>query len=436
MTASGRSVGIPWPLRLAYLAVGIWTAAIPPFIAVILRSKGLDPAAIGVLSAIASLAATGLVPAWGHLADVVVGRATALRIATAVAAVCAIALLLPLPVVLFAPILAVFAIGPALFIGLADSLAVGGLPAPERQYGRLRALASLSFAVGVIAAGFVYDTAGYGAVPIVSLAWGAALFLLLGWVDDSTRDATVRERAATHGGEQLAGRLGSVSRAMAIEPRLLGLLAVLTLAYTGMMGAMLFVAVRIVELGGQPSDVALSYGIAALFEIPGLVLVGWLARRIGLRVLVVLGCVVYGLAIGGWGLLPTPLAINATRVLTGVCFGALLGARVLVIARLLPDELQATGQTMVQGATFGLGNALGAAIGGVVYGAAGPTIFFAIAGGMAVVGGIGTWFVLAGDAGGVPHEERESAAASAPATGAGRMAPETQLASAEDDRHA
>ena len=236
-------------------------------------------------------------------------------------------------------------------------------------------------------------------MPIVSLAWGLVLFVLLGWVGDSTRDAAVRERAATHGGEELAGRLGSVSRAFAIEPRLIGLLSVLTLAYTGMMGAMLFVAVRIVELGGKPSDVALSYGVAALFEIPGLVLVAWLARRLGLRWVIAVGCVAYGLAIGIWGLLPTPPAINATRVLTGVCFGALLGARVLVVARLLPDELQATGQTLVQGATFGLGSALGAAIGGVLYGAAGPTVFFAIAGGMAVAGGIGAWFVLAGSVG-------------------------------------
>src|SRR5204862_408730 len=171
VTDAGKT-RIPLPLGLAYLAVGIWTAAIPPFVAVILRVKGLDPAAIGVLSAIASLVATGLVPAWGHFADVVVGRATAFRIAIVVAAGCAIALLLPLPTALFAPILAAFAIGPALFIGLADSLAVGGLPERERQYGRLRALASLSFAVGVIGAGFVYDTAGYGAVPIVSLGWG------------------------------------------------------------------------------------------------------------------------------------------------------------------------------------------------------------------------------------------------------------------------
>jgi PPP family 3-phenylpropionic acid transporter len=433
MTAPFESRGSA-TLRVTYLAVGVWTASIPPFVAVILRAKGLDPATIGILSAVASLAATGLVPAWGHLADVVVGRATSFRIAIVVAVVGSVALLLPLPIVATAPILASFAIGPALFIGLGDALAVGGLEEPERQYGRLRALASLSFSAGVIGAGFVYDAAGYAAVPLVSIASCAVLFVLLGRVQDPTRDPAVRASAATHGGDELAGRLGSISRAIAIEPRFVGFLAVLTLAYTGVMGAMLFVGIRIVELGGQPSDVALSYGVSALFEVPGLVLVGWLGARIGLRWVVVLACIAYGLTIAGWGLLPAPLAINATRILTGVCFGALLGARVLVVARLLPGELQATGQTLVQGATFGLGNALGALIGGVVYGLLGPTAFFAIAGAMAIAGGIGSWIVLRGPVG---APSRVTTAATLPAHGAASLVPDPAVAGREHgDRHA
>ena len=383
-----------------FLAIGAWTASIAPFVSVILQAHGLSTVEIGALSAVAALAAALLVPAWGHLADVVVGRTLAFRLALGVAAASAVALLLPLPAMLLAPLLASFTIYPPLFLALGDALAIGSLRAPERQYGAVRALESLSFAVGVIAAGLLYDRAGYAAVPIVAIGWALLLTGLLGPVDDPTRDPAVRERASGHGGDALSGRFGSISRAFAVQPRLWPVLGVLTVAFMGLQGSVVFVGIRIVDLGGQPSDVALTFGISSFAEIPGLMLAGWVGSRIGLRGLVVAACVIYGLCIVSWGVLPTPVAINATRLLTGVSYGALFAARVLVIARLLPSELQATGQTMLGAATSGLGTALGAILGGIVYAVFGPTAYFAAAGAMAIGGGIGAWFVLHGPVGG------------------------------------
>ena len=80
----------------------------------------------------------------------------------------------------------------------------------------------------------------------------------------------VRALAAdSHGGDAAAGRFGSVSRALAIQPLWLPVLVVFAVAYTGMLGAVVFLGIRIVELGGQPSDVALTFGIAAFAEITG-----------------------------------------------------------------------------------------------------------------------------------------------------------------------
>ncbi len=394
--AAGRT---PWTLGVLFLAIGAWTATIAPFTAVILQTRGLDTVAIGLLSALAALAATFLVPAWGHLADVLVGRGSAFRIGLVIAALAALVLLLPFPLPVFALTLAGFSIFMVLFMALGDAMAVDGLSAPERQYGSLRALSSLAFAVGVLASGFIYDAAGYVAVPVISLAGSVALLLIIGWVPDRTRDPEIRAMAGREGGDAAAGRFGSISRVLAVQPRFLAVLVVFTLAYTGLMGAMVFVTIRIVDLGGQPSDVALTFGIASFAEIPGLVFAGWIGRRIGIRWLVVLGMVVYGLCVASWGVLPSPAAINATRVVTGLCFGVLAAARVLVVARLLPEPLQATGQAMGQAATFALGNSLGGLIGGILYGGLGATAFFGIAGLMAVVGGLGAWVVLHGPVG-------------------------------------
>jgi PPP family 3-phenylpropionic acid transporter len=385
--------------RFLFLGIGTWSAAVGPFSSVMLRSHGVDTATIGLLSAFGAVAATVLVPIWGHVADVLAGRAKAFRVGLALAFVAAVALLLPLPLQVFALVLASFAVFPSVFAALGDALAVGGLRAPERQYGALRARASLSFGAGAIVAGFLYNEAGYAAVPLVSIVWSGALFYILGRVPDTTRSAGVRALAAVHGGAEAAGRFGSISRAVSVQPRLWAVLAVFTLAYAGIMGAGTFVGIRIVELGGQPSDVALTFGISSFAEIPGLVLAAWIGRRIGIRWLVCLALVGYGLCVVSWGILPSPITINATRIATGLTFGTLIAARVLVIARLLPTELQATGQTMLQAATFGLGTALGSIVGGALYGAIGPMGFFVVAGGLCIGGGIGAWIVLYGPVG-------------------------------------
>ncbi len=307
----------PWTLRLLFLASGAWVAAVAPFIVVILRSRGLDTVTIGLLSALSALAAAVMVPAWGHLADVLVGRAYAFRLGLGLAIGSSLVVMLPVPLPVFAFTMALFSVLPILFLSLGDALAVNALSAPERQYGPLRALASLSFAVGVIVAGFLYDAAGYDAVPFVALVWSVSLLVLLRWVPDRTRDPRIRAIAGREGGDLAAGRFGSISRVLSVQPRFLAVLAVLTLAYTGLQGSMVFLPIRIVELGGKPSDVALTYGIASFAEIPGLMLVGWAGRRIGIRWLVVLTLAAYGLCILSWGVLATPLAINATRVVTG-----------------------------------------------------------------------------------------------------------------------
>jgi len=77
-----------------------------------------------------------------------------------------------------------------------------------------------------------------------------------------------------------------------------------------------------------------------------------------------------------------------------------MAARVLIVPRLLPQSLLATGQVVFQAATIGFGTVIGSVIGGVAYAALGPTAFFAAAGAVAIVGAAGAWFVLAGDVGG------------------------------------
>lgn len=380
------------------MVIGCSTASISPFVPVILKERGLAPSTIGLALALAALLTTVAVPFWGHVADVTLGRARAYRVGLLVAAGSAVGLLLDLPLVVIVALVASFTIYASLFLGLSDALAVAELPAPERQYGALRAHASLSFTVALVLIGFLYSWAGYGVAPGVFLVCAGSAFVLVGRVRDRTA-GPVKASARKVAGEP-SGRLGSIGRAFSVQPRLWIVLSVFALAFAGMQAGLAFIGIRIVELGGRPSDVALSFALSALTEIPGLMAAGWMGRRLGLRWLFAISLVLYGICITSWGILPSAIAINATRLVTGVGFGSLTAARVLIVPRLLPEGLQATGQFLVMASTTGLGAVLGSVVGGVAYETIGPTAFFIGAGGLAMAGGVASWFVLAGSVGG------------------------------------
>ena len=415
-TRDGVRLATPWTLHAIYTAIGLSTASLVTFVPVILKARGLDPAAIGLVASLAALLSTLVVPLWGHLADAVVGQIRAFRIGLILSSAAAVGLLLDLPLVLIAALLATFTIYASLFIGLADSLAVTVLPDPERQYGICRAHASLSYTVGITIVGFLYTWAGYGLAPVVFMVWAGVLFVLVGRIPDRARAAKARTDPSapfdpSAPARRRSIRLGSPGRAIAVQPRLLTILIVFAFAFTGIQGALTFIGIRIIDLGGQPSDVALSFGVAAIAEIPGLMAAGWLGRRIGLRSLLVVSLALYGLCIASWGVLPFAVAINATRAVSGLCNGALMAARVLLVPRLLPRSLQATGQVLFQASSLGFGSVLGSVVGGMVYSACGPAIAFAAAGGVAIAGGVASWFVLGGAVGGnltgtTPDERR------------------------------
>ena len=279
-------------MRAIYVLIGCSTATISPFVPVILKERGLEPATIGVVLAIAALLGTAVVPAWGHVADVILGRARRLprRASDRRPA-------RPRPCYSIfrssrrGPCRTAFTVFANLFLALSDTLAVAELPAPERQYGALRAHASLSFALALIGIGVVYDWAGYGVAPAIFLGWSAGAFWLVGRTRDRTKGKTRETRRLP--GEPL-GRLGSIGRAFDVQPRLWLILTVFAVAFGGMQAALTFIGIRIVELGGHPSDVALSFALSSLTEIPGLVAAGWMGRRLGLRWLFAISLVCMG----------------------------------------------------------------------------------------------------------------------------------------------
>jgi MFS family permease len=361
-------------IRIIFLLVGAVLATFYPFVSVILADRGFAPAAIGFVTAAGSLAFAASVPVWGHLADVRLGRAGALRISVLLSGLALLFFGLPWPAVVLAAMYLVFAATESAMGPLSDAIAVNALVRPVREYPWIRLLTSLSFAVVAIACGFLYDRTGYWPATLLYAGVAVALALASGWAPDRPRADLARL-----GGPRRRG--GSFRVAFGVQPRLPGVLAAIFLVHIGVLGGFTFLALRIIELGGSPSDVALSAGLSALAEVPGLFVVSSLDYA---------GC------IATWVLLTSPQLIVATRLVTGFAFASIWVSSVLTMQRLLPSRLQGTGQGLYQTTAFGLAAVLANVTGGLIIGIAGTGPFFVVAAGATASAAIPAWLALPG----------------------------------------
>jgi MFS family permease len=387
---NGATIGAVFAVRTLVLAVGVALAVFYPFIAVILKGFGFSAGQIGATASIGAVGFTIAVPAWGHLADVRLGRPRTLQVCAIGAGLAIVALVLPWPGVVIAALFAVFWIFEASWQPLVDAITVNALRG--RDYGRVRLLTSLSFSVTSIIAGFVYNETGYGAAFVAFGVAALAMAIVAAFVPDVARaDLAAHTRSL---GAKPPWRSGSAGVALRVAPRLGFVLAAVALLFVGVIGGFTFLPLRLVSLGGSPSDIALASGGGAAAEIPTMLVAATIARRIGLRGLFAGSALLYALCLTTWSVTDAPVVIIATRTLSGVGFAGVIVSVVLTIAALLPAELQATGQSLFQLTAFGIGAIVANIVGGVLYDSLGHAVVFGLAAVMALAASALGWFVF------------------------------------------
>jgi PPP family 3-phenylpropionic acid transporter len=390
-------------LRLVVLALGVALGVFYPFISVILASRGLGPAQIGLVASIGAVGFTLAVPAWGHIADVRLGRARTLQICAIGGAVAVGALLGPWPPIVIALLFFAYWMFESSWQPLADALTVNLVD--RRRYGRVRLLTSLSFAIASIAAGFFYDQAGFDAAYILAVAATLTIAVAATRVPDVGRAdlETPGHGAATPGhGAATPSRsrpwLGSAGVALRVAPRLGAVLVAVMLITITIISGFTYLPLRLADLGSPPSDVALSAGVSAMAEIPAMLVAARVAQWVGLRGMFVVSALIYGGVSASWVVLDSAPLIIATRLISGVAFAWILVCVVLTIARLLPSELQATGQSLYQTFAFGLGAIVANLVGGVLYANIGHSAVFGLGLVLAIFAATMGWFVFPRDA--------------------------------------
>jgi PPP family 3-phenylpropionic acid transporter len=398
---------VPWALVRGihglYLADGAAIGVMFPFIAVILAGRGLDPGAIGTVSALTAVAFTVGLPLWGHLGDVVLGRARAMQLAAAGSALAAVVFNAPVPIVVSVIALVALTLFEAPWLAFTDAMAVNALRGRARDYSRARVVASGSFAAASILSGFLYDRTGYGPASILFFGCAIALGVTVLFVPDVPRARLEAYRSwvplttpSDGRGEGAAAgphreSLGSIGTVVRVAPRLRGVVAAVVLLNVAVIASFTFLPLRLVDLGASPSVVALSVGLGAVAEIPSMLVAGRVAARVGLRAVFAFGCIVYAVAFVAWLSLDSPALIVAFRFVSGVGFASFTVAIVLSVSSILPERLQASGQALMQTAAQGVGAIVADFAGGQLVEQAGYPALFGVAGVLALAAAVVGW---------------------------------------------
>lgn len=375
-------------IRLVFLALGAGMGGLIPFGTVILADKGFDPATIGLVLALAAAAGVLTTPIWGHLGDTVLGRRRVLQLSSLGAATALIVFgLAGIPVVIALAWVGYSATA-ATTMPTADAVAVNAVRTAGRgDFARLRLLVSLAFGSSAIATGFLYNQSGYDPAPFLAAACLGLTVIASRLVPDLPADPTAAAIAHRRG--------GSIAQAFAVQPQLPIVLLTFGLGIIGMLAVFTYLPLRIAELGGDPSDIALAAGLESLAEIPGFIVAGWFAGRFGLRALylgsavLMAGC---GMALV---MIDSPTLMIGVRLLTGPAYAGLTVASVLALGVLLPAALQATAQGL-SAMTLGMASIVVGILGGLLYEVAGAQTLFAVTALATLVASGIAWRVLPG----------------------------------------
>jgi MFS transporter, PPP family, 3-phenylpropionic acid transporter len=361
-------------------AIGTWF----PYQSVLLASRGLDLAAIGLLLALSGVVALVAAPIWGAIADRAGEIRRSLFAASVVAGVGAAWLALAGDAWSVAGGLSVMAFGLGGMIPLADTRTLEFAGESRDRFGRARAFGSAAFIATAIVTGSLIS----GRSPDALFLLYVPMLLVTGvasWRLFAPRPGAETGRSLRRGrtGPTVAGFVALLKR-----PGLFALLVGTTLVWTAVGAVMAFISIHVAAMGADLVVVGLMSAAGALVEVPIMLAFPALAARFGAERLLVLGAVAFALRAALWALAPSPELALAVAPLGGVGFALFYVGLVTFVAKSVPSDVQATAQGVYSGMTFSLGTVVGSALAGAAAPILGLPGLFAVAAVATVAGAI------------------------------------------------
>jgi len=362
-------------LNWAYVLMGVADGTLLPYIPLYLFERGLNPAWIGLVLAVAASASLAMGLGWAYLADRRFSPERMVVIASAAAA--AVALLLPVAggAASVAVVIVALSLARSPFM-LLDPIALRRLRVARRtDYARIRLRMSAGWAASAVGSGALFQAAGLQLIPFVYAPLSALVGL---WVWYAFKPS---------GATQSAEPAPATMKVRAVPVALLTFLLSCLLLGASLAATQNFLVLRISVLGGGALLIGAAAAAQAVTEIPTMGYTHVLTRRISHRALFAIGCGIYLVTFVLWAFTSDALVAAALKLVVGVAFALTLVAAVMMANDLAPSHLRATGQALMKSVLFGLAPIAGSVGGGLIYGALGPRTMFLVATG--VVGAAG-----------------------------------------------
>lgn len=354
-------------------------AALVPFLVLYYRQVGLSGPQIGLLASIPPFVTWIAAPLWGALADatqrhrllMVVANCAVIGVVLALTRVDNLWWLLPLVVG--------YAIFSAPLMPLVDNSVMALLGDRSGDYGKQRLWGAVGWGVAGAIAGWAVERFGIDASFYTFGVW-MALGLLI-----------ALRMPISHAPIGQPFWLGL--RGLLADRRLVIFLITVLAAGMGMGTVNSFLFLYLEDLGASATLMGLSLAIATLSEMPVFFFSGLLLHKFGARGVLLLALAVFVLRLAIYAAFPVAQIVLAANLLHGLTFSAAWVAGVTYANQIAPPGLGATSQGLFSGVMMGLGAALGALSGGLLYASAGPELMYGIAAACVAAGMI--FFALA-----------------------------------------
>ena len=342
-------------MKAFYLCYFVAVATYTPYLSLYLRAVHLNGSQIGLIASLSPLVGVVLPPLWGTLSDRFGWRKRLLNLSLLVVALVAPTVALAHTFGALLALVGVLAIALSPVAPLADATTLDWLRrhGDSGGYGAVRVYGSFGYTVASFAVGAVY--AGRGLLRLFPL-YGALMFVafLVSLTAPRQRLEVLLARGAG---------VGDLVR----DGALLTFLPLCALGYATYASYNTFFALYLTGLGASTPVVGGATALAALAELPLMLLAGPLMARLGVKRLLLLGLCAASVRWTAYGLLHDYRAAVAVGLLNGVSFAGFYVAAVTYVDRRVPPRLRATGQTLFNAAVPGLGAVIGTNLCGALY---------------------------------------------------------------------
>jgi len=334
-----------------------------PYLPLVFRGMGLTSWQIGILFSLGPLVTVAVQPLWGYISDrfktvkrIIIGQLTVITsLSLFVFHISSFELLLS----------AIFLFNVFCFpiIPLTDSLTLATASKAGRHYGKFRLWGSLGFALSALLFGFFFRSHGLEAF---SLCYFILLFLCL-IISFFLGDASYIGRKAN----------ASDIKQLLTNRRIIVFLLLTALLSSSNRANDSFMGIFIRQMGGGSEIVGYAWTVAALSEVPVMIICGSLFARFSELRLLSAAALVFFIR---WALFFTvtdPRLVVPIQLVHGVSFGLLFLCSVSYITRMVPDRLRSSGQGLLSAFIGGIAGIVGSTLGGVIMSSLGPRYLYA-----------------------------------------------------------